>query len=133
MEMLRENSPIRYIYCLVDRPNNRFKLGATLHRNYAPTLIKPDDTESFQAGYIEEYALVGERILRQHHAADILTGPGMEPTTDGVWMRMSAFEMVRATLCGVSHVVPPTVLLLIQAEAQKALLCAEIEKMLGMR
>jgi len=133
MEMHELNSPIRYIYCLVDKENNRFKLGSTLHMHYAPALVGaycPFD--SFQAGFVEEYALIGERVLREQHAAEILTGPGNERTEDGVWMHISAFDVVRATLCAAQHVVPPTVLLLIQAETEKAQICAELDKLLGL-
>jgi hypothetical protein len=144
MEMRELNSPIRYIYCLVDHENKRFKLGSTQHAHYARSLgaaYCPFD--SFQAGFVEEYALIGERVLREQHAAEILTVQGCEQTNDGVWMHMSAFEVVRATLCHAQHVVPPTVLgltsdaaveamLMNQLEKQRLELCAKLDKLLGL-
>jgi hypothetical protein len=144
MELHDLNSPIRYIYCLVDTENKRFKLGSTLHAHYAPALATaycPFD--SFQVGYVEELALIGERVLREQHADEILAAEG-EQVDDGVWMRMAAFDVVRATLCHMQHIVPPSVLCLTsdaaaltmldhQLEKQRLELCDKLDELLGLK
>jgi hypothetical protein len=118
MENHELNSPIRYIYCLVDKPNNRFKLGSTEHAHYAPSMMFAyDPVESFQAGYVEEYAMLGERILLEQNAAHVLPGQGGELAESGAWLHMACFEVVRAVLSQAQHVVAPISLALTSPEA----------------
>ena len=130
--MQKTNTLAQYLYCLVDKPNNRFKLGTTSHQHYAPALVEAYDlTDSFQVGLEKKVAQIWYDGILEQQAASILTGPGNEQTESSVWLSMTAFDSVCRLLMVPVPIVAPAVLHLVQLDLQKAQLCVEIEKILG--
>ena len=131
MHLHELNSPTRYVYCLVDTEGGRFKLGSTDALNFAPSMSTAYCiSNSFQVGYVEELAMMAMRVLLEQYA-DKRVDDKAERSDDSAWLDIACFDEVRGILCSVPHTVPPTVLSLTSLTAYQALLCAHLDKLLG--
>lgn len=102
--------PIRYIYCLVDSnpSESRFKLGSSLSQHYAEMLSAAYCRDrSFQIGFPDAYARIGEESIHKNYAKFKLESGEMQ-LGEACWFSLECFSRVRALLCHVDHDIKPT-------------------------
>jgi hypothetical protein len=123
-------SPIRYVYCLVDAPKNRFKIGSTLDELYALALAEfYCEQRSFQVGYVEAYGHTIVQVVTSAYAG-LVVDRG-EHDEHGVWLDLQCFEAVRLALLAMDHAAAPANLTWMAAEKERIRIVAQLNKLLG--
>lgn len=106
---MTDNEPIHYVYLLVDRDNDRFKIGVSIKPKQRSFVLKQkfNLSMSMQAGFTKKHAYAIERYLHRLHQEEHID-PHEMGWVDGrtEWFSFACFPSCYRILRELDAVVP---------------------------